>query len=67
MVPSVASAPGDASKGQTAPHGSHCRNNHKGEFWRFIGACLIYRSNEHRARDYSRGHSFTTPQTGGTT
>ena len=66
-APSVASAPGGASTGQTAPHCSHCGINHKGECWRLTGACLICGSKEHRARDCSRARSFTAPQTGGTT
>ena len=66
-APSVASAPGGASRGQTAPHCSHCGKNHKGECWRLTGASLICESNEHRVRDCSRSHSFTAPQTGGTT
>ena len=66
-APSVASAPGGASRGQTAPHCSHCGKNHKGECWRLTGACLICGSKEHRARDCSRARSFTAPQTGGTT
>ena len=66
-APSVASAPRGASRGQTAPHCSHCGRNHKGECWRLTGACLICGSKEHRARDCSRAHSFTAPQTGGTT
>ena len=65
--PSVASAPGGASRGQTATHCSHCGRSHKGECWRLTGACLIYGSKEHRARDCSRACSFTAPQTGGTT
>ena len=66
LAPSVASAPGGASRGQTAPHCSHCGKNHKGECWRLTGACLICGSKEHRARDCSRARSFTAPQTGGT-
>ena len=66
-APSVASTPGGASRGQTAPHCSHCGRNHKGECWRLTGACLICGSKEHRARDCSRARSFTAPQTGGTT
>ena len=65
-APSVASTPGGASRGQTAPHCSHCGRNHKGECWRLTGACLICGSKEHRARDCSRTRSFTAPQTGGT-
>ena len=65
-APSVASAPGVASRGQTAPHCSHCGKNHKGECWRLTGACLIYGSKEHRVRDCSRARLFTTPQIGGT-
>ena len=65
-APSVASTPGGASRGQTAPHCSHCGRNHKGECWRLTGACLICGSKEHRARDCSRARSFTAPQTGGT-
>ena len=65
-APSVASTPGGASRGQTAPHCSHCGRNHKGECWRLTGACLICGSKEHRARDFSRARSFTAPQTGGT-
>ena len=65
-APSVANAPGGASRGQTAPHCSHCGKNHKGECWRLTGACLIYGSKEHKARDCSRARSFTAPQTGGT-
>ena len=65
-APSVASTPGGASRGQTAPHCSHCGRNHKGECWRLMGACLICGSKEHRARDCSRACSFTAPQTGGT-
>ena len=65
-APSVASTPRGASRGQTAPHCSHCGKNHKGECWRLIGACLICGSKEHRARDCSRARSFTAPQTGGT-
>ena len=61
------STPGGASRGQTAPHCSHCGKNHKGECWRLTGACLICGSKEHRARDCSRARSFTAPQTGGTT
>ena len=66
-APSVASTPGGASRGRTAPHCSHCGRNHKGECWRLTGACLICGSKEHRARDCSRARSFTAPQTGGTT
>ena len=66
-MPSVTSAPGGASRGQTAPHCFHCGKNHKGECWRLTGACLICGSKEHRARDCSRARSFTEPQTGGTT
>ena len=66
-APSIVSAPGGASRGQTAPHYSHCGKNHKGECWRLTGACLICGSKEHRARDCSRARSFTTPQTRGTT
>ena len=66
-APSVASTPGGASRGQTAPHCSHCGRNHKGECWRLIGACLICGSKEHRERDCSRARSFTAPQTRGTT
>ena len=66
-TPSVVSAPRGASRGQTAPHCSHCGKNHKGECWRPTGACLICGSKENRARDCSRAHSFTAPQTGGTT
>ena len=65
-IPSVASTPEGASRGQTAPHCSHCGRNHKGECWRLTGACLICGSKEHRARDCSRARSFTAPQTGGT-
>ena len=64
---SVASALGGASRGQTAPHYSHCGKNHKGECWRLTGACLICGSKEHRERDCSRARSFTAPQTRGTT
>ena len=60
-------APGDAFRGHTAPHCSHCGKNHKGECWRLTGACLICGSKEHGAIDCSRTRSFTTPQTGGTT
>ena len=63
---SIASAPRDASRGQTAPHCSHCEKNHKVECWRLTGACLICGSKEHRARDCSRASSFTAPQIGGT-
>ena len=66
-APSVASTPGGASRGQTAPHCSHCGRNHKGECWRLTGACLICGSKEHRAIDCSRVRSFTAPRTGGTT
>ena len=66
-APSVASAPRGASRGQTAPHCSHCGKNRKGECWRLTGACFICGSKEHGARDCSRAHSFTAPQTGGTT
>ena len=59
------SAPGGASRGQTAPHCSHCEKNHKGECWRLTGACLICGSKKHRARDCSRARSFTAPQTEG--
>ena len=65
-APSVASTPGGPFRGQTAPHCSHCRRNHKGECWRLTGACLICGSKEHKARDCSRARSFTAPQTGGT-
>ena len=65
-MPSVESAPGGSSRGQTAPHCSHCRKNHKGECWRLTGAYFICGSNEHRMRDCSRARSFTAPQTGGT-
>ena len=41
LASSVASAPGGASRGQTAPHCSHCEKNHKGECWKLTGACLI--------------------------
>ena len=58
---------GGASRGQTAPHCSHCGRNHKGECWRLTGACLICGSKEHKARDCSRARSFTAPQAGGTT
>ena len=64
-TPSVASAPGGSSRGQTAPHCSHCGKNHKGECWKLTGAYLICGSKEHRVRDCSRARSFTTPQTGG--
>ena len=66
-APSVVSTPGGPSRGQTAPHCSHCGRNHKGECWRLIGGCLICGSKEHRARYCSRAHSFTAPHTGGTT
>ena len=66
-APSIASAPGGASRGQTTPHCFHCGKNHKGECWRLTGACLICGSKEHRARDYSRARSFTAPQSGGKT
>ena len=66
-APSVASTPGGASRGQAAPHCSHCGRNHKGECWRLTSACLICGSKEHRAIDCSRARSFTAPQTGGTT
>ena len=66
-APSVASTPGGASGGQTAPHCSYCGRNYIGECWRLTGACLICGSKEHRARDCSRARSFTAPQTGGTT
>ena len=66
-APPVASAPGGASRGQTAPHCSYCGKNHKGECWRLTSVCLICGSKEHRVRDCSRAHSFTAPQTGGTT
>ena len=65
-APSIASAPGGASRGQTAPHCSHYGKNHKGECWRLTGACLICGSKEHKARDCSRARSFIAPQTGGT-
>ena len=65
-APSVTSAPGGASRGQTAPHCSHCGKNHKGECWRLTGACLICRSNGHRVRDCSRARTFTAPKIGGT-
>ena len=65
-APSVASTTGGASRGQIAPHCSHCGRNHKGECWRLTGACLICGSKEHRARDCSRARSFTAPQTRGT-
>ena len=64
-TPSVASAPRGASRGQTAPHCSHCGKNHKGECWRLTSACLICGSKEHRERDCSRARSFTAPQIGG--
>ena len=64
-APLVASAPGGVSKGQTAPHCSHCGKNHKGECWRLTGVCFICGSKEHRVRDYSRARSFTAPQTRG--
>ena len=60
-APSVVSTPRGASRGQTAPHCSHCGRNHKGECWRLIGACLICGSKERRARDCSRARSFTAP------
>ena len=66
QAPSVASAPGGASRGQTASHCFHCGKNHNGECWRLTGACLICGSKEHRARDCLRARSFTAPQTGGT-
>ena len=66
LAPSVASGPGGASRGQTTPHYSHCGKNHKGECWRLTGTCLICGSKEHRAKDFSRARSFTSPQTGGT-
>ena len=66
-APSFASAPGVASRGQTAPHCSHCGKNYEGECWKLTGACLICGSKEHRARDCSRARSCTAPQTRGTT
>ena len=66
QAPSVASAPGGTSRGQTAPHCFHYGKNHKGECWRLTGACLICGSKEHRSRDCSRARSFTAPQTRGT-
>ena len=63
-TPSVASAPGGASKGQTAPHCSYCGKNHKGECWRLTGAYLICGSKEHRERDCSRACSFTALRLG---
>ena len=60
-APSVASVPGGAPRGQTVPHCSHCGKNHKGECWRLTSACLISESNEHRARDCFRAHSFIAP------
>ena len=50
-APSIASVPGGAYRGQTAPHCPHYGKNHKGECWRLTGACLICGSNEHKARD----------------
>ena len=64
-APSVASAPGGASRGQIAPHCFYCWKNHKGECWRLTGAYLICGSKEHRERDCSRARSFTALQTGG--
>ena len=64
---SIASTPGGASRGQIAPHCSHCGRNKKGECWRLTGACLICGFQKHRARDCSRARTFIAPQTGGTT
>ena len=64
LAPSVVSAAGGASRGQTAPHCSYCGKNHKGECWRLTGACLICGSNEHRARDCSRARSLHHPRLG---
>ena len=61
-TPSVASTPGGALRGQTAPHCSHCGRNHKEECWRLTDACLIYGSKEHRARDCSRARSLQHPR-----
>ena len=61
------SAPRGASRGQTAPHCSHCGKNHKGECWRLTGACLICGSKEHRGRDYFKACLITVPQIVGTT
>ena len=64
-IPSVASAPGGASKGQVVLHCPHCGRNHKGECWKFTGACLGCGSTEHKVKDCPRARSFTAPQTGG--
>ena len=64
-IPSVASAPGGASKGQVILHCPHCGKKHKGECWKLTGACLGCGSTEHKVKDCPRARSFTAPQTGG--
>ena len=63
---SVASAPGGSSRGSTPHYCTHYGRRYKRDFWRLIGACLVYGSNEHKVEDCLRARSFTTPQTGGT-
>ena len=52
-IPSVASAPGGASKGQVILHCPHCGRNHKGECWKLTGACLVCGSTEHKGERLS--------------
>ena len=61
---SVASALGASSRGRAPPYCTHCGRKHKGECWRFTGACLVCGSNEHKVRDCPRARSFTAPWTG---
>ena len=47
-VPSVASAPGGASRGQDVPRCYHYGRKHKGDCWKLTGACLGCGSMEHK-------------------
>ena len=60
-APSIASAPGDSSRGPVSPFCTHCGRRHRGECWRLIGACLSCGSNEHKIRNCPIARYFTTP------
>ena len=64
-APSVASAPGGSSRGQT-PYYTRCWRKHKGECRRLTGACLVCGSSEDKVKDCPRARSFIAPRTGGT-
>ena len=65
LAPSVASAPGGASRGQDVPRCSHCGRKHKGDCWRLTDACLGCGSMKHKIQECTRARPFIAPQTGG--